>query len=262
MEQLRVGRQVMQQGQGGEYLGHLRQPQQAVQADDLDRDLRRGQRVEDIGRVRVVPDEHADLAPRRRRHRRVRVRHLGGQPRELPGIRLVDDGLHIAHLVRPCLQRLHLRERRVERGRQPVGHLEDPPVGSPVDRQREAADLSTAGQREVVAEMQDVGDRRATPAVDRLVGVADGGDRMAAGEESAKHHRLANGRVLVFVEQNDPVLLPLEVTDDRVGVREPGGQGDLVGEVHQPQRRLELAVLVHEVERLRPAGERTLDLLS
>ena len=45
------------------HLGHLGQPEQPLEADDLDRDLARGQRVEHVGRVGVVAGQHADLAP-------------------------------------------------------------------------------------------------------------------------------------------------------------------------------------------------------
>ena len=65
VEQVGVGGQVLEQRQGGDNLRHLGQPHQALQTDDLDRDLARGQRVEDVGRVAVVAGQYADLVPSR-----------------------------------------------------------------------------------------------------------------------------------------------------------------------------------------------------
>ena len=69
VEQLGVGGQVLEQREGGDDLGHLGQPEQPLQADDLDRDPARRQGVEDVGRMAVVAGEHADLAPQRLGHR-------------------------------------------------------------------------------------------------------------------------------------------------------------------------------------------------
>ncbi len=55
---------VLDQGQSGHHLADLGQPQQALEADDLDRHLSVGERVEDGGGVGVVAGEHPDLLPR------------------------------------------------------------------------------------------------------------------------------------------------------------------------------------------------------
>ena len=75
-EQRGVGGHVVQQVQDRDDLGDLGQPEQPGQADDLDRDVGLGQRVEDLGGVRVVAGQHPDVGPRpsaavvRRAHRR------------------------------------------------------------------------------------------------------------------------------------------------------------------------------------------------
>ena len=258
-QQLGVGGEVVDQGEGGQHLGDLREPQQPRETDDLDGHPGGGQRVEDVGRVGVVTDQDADLAPRRCLHRDVRGRDLLGQPRELGGRGEVDDRVDRPVVVGAGLERVDLGEGVVQRGGERVGDLEDAPVRPPVDRQRVAGDLP-AGRREVLAEVQDVGHRGAAPPVDRLVGVADRGDRVPAAEQRAQHLRLGDGGVLVLVEQDHGVLVPLELADDRVLGGQLRGERDLVGEVHEAVRRLERAVLPDQRHRLRAPGERALHL--
>ncbi len=98
-EQRGVGGDVLDQGQRGHDLGDLGQPQQALEADDLDRDLPVGERVEDRGGVGVVAGQDADLLPARLvgrgRHRGVRLDHPVGEPGELLVVGLVDDRPHL-----------------------------------------------------------------------------------------------------------------------------------------------------------------------
>ena len=128
-----------------------------------------------------------------------------------------------------------LREQRLRKG---VGHLEDPAVGAPVARQRIGLGRRPVGAQELLGEPEDVGDRRPAPAVDGLVGVADRHDRMSTAEEPVQHLCLCDRGVLVLVEEHHPVRRPLEVADDGLLLHQPGRHGDLVGEVHQPQRAL------------------------
>ena len=79
-EQLGVGGEVVEQRERGDDLGDLREAEQALEADDLHRDLGPGERVEHLGGVGVVAGQHADLAPGRRPHRLVGSDHLLGQP--------------------------------------------------------------------------------------------------------------------------------------------------------------------------------------
>ena len=140
-----VGGDVVEQVQGGHDLGHLGQPDQPGQADDLDRHVASGQGVEHVGGVRVVAGEHADVGPlrpgvvgrldlvgqpgRARRPGSSSTRiatspcpasGFGGQPDDLAGV--------------PVVERLG----------QPVGHLEDAAVGAAADGQRERPVLAGA----------------------------------------------------------------------------------------------------------------------
>ena len=173
-----VGGDVVQERQRRDDLGHLRQPDQTGQADDLDRDARGGQRVVDVLGLRVVAAQHADLGPRGAGL--VHAADLVGEPGQLVDGPLEDVGLDVA-LPRDLgraqprdLVAVGLEQRLGE----PVGDVEDASVGAPVDRQRQAARLAVGG-REGLGEVEDVGDRGAAPAVDRLVGVAH------------RHHRVA-----------------------------------------------------------------------
>ena len=109
--------------------------------------------------------------------------------------------------------------RVVERSRQQVGGLEDPPLGASVDGERvRRHGAGHGGER--LGEVEDVGDRRAAPAVDRLVGVADRGHRVpaaagrvGAGEDPRQHDGLGDRGVLVLVEEHHPELVALERAD-------------------------------------------------
>ena len=256
-EQRGVGGDVLDERERGDHLGHLRQPEQPLETDDLHGDLAAAQGVEDGRGVRVVAGEDADLPPRRDLHRRPGLDHLVGQPDELVVVGLVDGGADLAgRRTRLRLQRQQLGPRGVEVGGQVVGRGQDALVGAAVDGERIGRGAAAAG-REVLAELQDVGDRRTAPAVDRLVGVADRRDRVAepgavvgAREEPAQHQRLRHRGVLVLVEQDDLVLVALDGTDLGALLGEPGGERDLVGEVHQPEVVLEPAVGLDELEEL------------
>ena len=93
----RVGGQVVQQGPGWRVprttSGRRSNPFRPTISTGISA---RGQRVEHISRVGVVADEYADLAPGGFRQLGVGVPDLCRQPRQLRGIRLVDDGLYVA----------------------------------------------------------------------------------------------------------------------------------------------------------------------
>ena len=72
-------------------------------------------------------------------------------------------------------------------------------------------------------------------------------------EQPREHHRLRDRRVLVFVEQHDPELLPLGDADLGLVRGEPGAELDLVGEVHQPEVGLHPPVAGDQVEQLAAA---------
>jgi hypothetical protein len=126
----------VEQRQGGHHLGDLGQPEQPLKADDLDRDVGAGERVEHVGRVRVVAGEDPDLPPRRPRHRPMRGEHLGGEPGQLVVVPLVHRHPHGPGLgARLRLERKDQPRPCVERGREVVGGLQDPGIGAPVDAQ-------------------------------------------------------------------------------------------------------------------------------
>ena len=208
-EQGGVGGDVVQQGQHRDDLGHLGQPQQA----------RRGRRSRpgspaavsasktasavELSRVRTPRSDHAVG---------VRRLHLLDQPGQLVVGRGEDLGRHRAGrsladvsgatsgraAYSGSARRLATsRMRRSERRLTVSGSTGTPP--------------EAAGK--VSVEVEDVGDRGAAPAVDRLVGVADRGDGVTAallggraGEQPGEHLGLGDRGVLVLVEHHDPEL--------------------------------------------------------
>ena len=164
---------------------------------------------------------------------------------------------------------LHRGRRGVQVRGQLVGHLDDPPIGALADRQRVGLgpESGGVGRWEGAGEVEDVGDRGSPPAVDGLVGVADGGDRVPEavlrrlpGEELAQQVCLGHRGVLVLVEEHDGILLALDAPDLRLGTGQLRRQRDLVGEVHQPELLLEPAVALDQVEDLGALGHLVQDL--
>ena len=126
----------MQEGQSRHHLGHLGQPEQTLQADDLDRDLSSGQRVEHVGGMRVVAGQHADPRP-------VAAQLLPGaddllgQPGELVVVRVEHRRPHRS-VAAPgrALERADGVGRSEQRLRELVGRLQDPCVRAAAHRQR------------------------------------------------------------------------------------------------------------------------------
>ena len=86
---------------------------------------------------------------------------------------------------------------------------------------------------EVGDEAREVGRGRTPPAVDRLHGIPDGGDRqggVGAAEEAGQQHPLGVRGVLVLVEHDDAEAAALAVADLGVRGGEPGGEGHLLAE--------------------------------
>ncbi len=102
-QQRGVGGDVLDQGERRDHLGDLGQPEQALEADDLDRDLAVAQRVEDRCGVRVVAGQHADLAASTgwslaAARRGMCLEHPVGEPGELVVVGVVHDRVHLAGL--------------------------------------------------------------------------------------------------------------------------------------------------------------------
>ena len=180
---------VLHQVQGGHDLGHLGQAQQPGQADDLDRDLGPGQRVEHLGGVRVVAHQHPDVGPGAALV--VLGAHRAGQPPQLVGVGLVHVQAHLAGGgVRARDQGLDLGVEVHQGRRHPVGHVEHEPVGAAVDAQGEHL-RRAGGGRERAVEPEDVRHRGPAPAVDGLVRVPDRGDRVPATARRRRGRRRA-----------------------------------------------------------------------
>ena len=181
-EQRGVGGDVLHQLQRRYDVGDLGQPEQALETDDLDRDVAIGERVEDqrrrarcrgsgprspstalLRRAARAPARPATPAPRRRSRGRPPA------PRRPPH--------------RPSAGAGRARGRRRGRG-QAVGDVEDAGVGATVDRQRSTTEPPRRRAGKTSAEVDDVGHRGAAPAVDRLVGVTDRHHRVAATERA------------------------------------------------------------------------------
>ena len=138
-EQRGVRGDVVQQPQHRHDLGDLGQPQQAREADDLDRDAGAGEGVEDVGGVGVVAGQHADRRPRPV----VGVAHGVGQPGQLVGVPLEDAGGHLARGGAGLgLERLDLTVRGEQRLGEAVGDVEDARVRAAVDGQRQHRHLA------------------------------------------------------------------------------------------------------------------------
>jgi len=178
-------------------------------------------------------------------------RHLLGQPGELIVLSLEDLGgdppLPLAGIGH---ERPDAGGGVVQRLGELVGDGQDLAAGAAVDGEVEELHLAAVTAREGVGEAEDVGDRRAAPAVDRLVGVADGHHGVAAAEQSRQHDRLRGRGVLVLVEHDDPEPLALGGADLGLLVGQPGGERDLVREVHQPQVGLHPPVGLDELQQL------------
>ncbi len=249
-QQRRVRGHVVHQPQGRHDLRDLGQPEQPGEPDDLDGDVGVGQRVEHLGRVRVVARQHADPRPRALGGPVVRRSHPVDERGQLVDVGLVDGGRHHAD-ERTVLrvEALHGVERVVQRSGQAVGGLEDAPVGASVHRQR-VRRHRPGRARERLREVEDVADGGTAPAVDGLVRVADRGHRVPVAEQPGQHDRLRDRGVLVLVEQHDPELLALGRPHLRLLRGEPRTELDLVGEVHEPEVRLEPPVGRDQPEQL------------
>ncbi len=112
-----------------------------------------------------------------------------------------------------------------------VGQAQQPPAAALVDRQLIHPRRPAVTAREMRRKAVEVRDGRATPAVDRLTRVTDGGHRMTTAEQAGEHPPLRHGRILVLVQQHDPGPGTLQRTDLRHRVGQPDRVADQVTEV-------------------------------
>ena len=188
--------------------------------------------------------DRVEVATRAREHGVLRPGLAGrGDPR--------GDLLGLVELVRRD-ERLDERLRRV-RGRherlpllvartlprvdQRVRQVEDPLAGAEVGRERLEA---RAG--EVVAEREHVVDRRAAPAEDALVHVADGADDRRVRGDELDELALGDVGVLVLVEEDEAEARAQPLERLRPRPQELDRERDLVAEVERAALELERAV--------------------
>ena len=246
-QQLGVGGQVVQQRQRRDDLGDLGQPEQALEA----RRSRPGsrppvERVEDVGGVRVVAGQHADLRHAARPRAWAAWTALG-QPGQLVGIRLEDGGRDDSPGAAPGLASSGgtWSERGVERLGEPVGHRR----GSGVSERR----LTVSGYVGTA-----VGRRRPRGTSRRSRGCwtptrrasrrspgwgrrprSPRGPRPAAGvgPENSRESISAWATEVSWYSSSRTILnfSALDRADLGLLGGQPGAELDLVGEVHQPE---------------------------
>jgi len=114
-------------------------------------------------------------------------------PGHFLGVRVVqrDDDLTATVLGCGSAQGVDAGVHRAQWTGNLIGQVEDPSSGAPIVNKGIArCGASACTAREVVGEVVDVGDTRATPLIDRLAGVAHGGHRMPVGKDLLEEHAL------------------------------------------------------------------------
>jgi hypothetical protein len=209
----------------------LRRGEQAAETDHLDRQAAHPQR-------RLDDRELAACSAQDRGGRPAVVPVLGHEVGDRLGLLLERGAVDRVHRADagggPSVER---RQRvggvgRVQgRGRR-VGDVEDREVVAPRGAQVVGGRTRAVVRTELVGEPRGAGCARPPPAVDGLVGVADGRDRVAGAEERREEPDLRVGGVLVLVEEDDLEARALPRGDSRHVLGELGCEGDLVAEVH------------------------------
>ncbi|MFK4545354.1 hypothetical protein RKD29_004950 [Streptomyces tendae] len=250
-----VGPRVLEDLADGDQVGHLGQVQQPGEADDLDGDVAGDQRALDLGEVGRRPAQDGDLSGRR-----AGAHEVGdgvGDPADLLGVGAQQGAADhaVAFGAGGGAQGLHARVHGAQGLGEAVGEVEEATAAAAVLAERLTGRGSSVRVGEVFGEVVEVGDGGAPPAVDGLAGVAHGGHGMAgaAAEQTREEDALGHGRVLVLVEQHDPVL----VAQHAAHLGEPGelcGQGDLVAEVEQVPFAFCGSVPDHQVGQLAAGG--------
>ena len=229
-------------------IDHLRRRQESAQAEDPMRDAARAQRFPESHHVLLVAEQHGA------RRRPPRTRPLRSHPREPArhAIRLrvqvrFDCQLDGAGRGVRSWPQLPDRDRRGygERSEHRIRRLQDA-LGVPPARQKGVLP-ALARIRERTGEPAQVARARAAPAVDRLVRVADRHHARVT-EELREQVALHDGRVLVFVEEHDPVPVPQLSCNARMPAHDVERPRDLVGEVQHTQPPLLGVVLSCELD--------------
>lgn len=254
-----VGARVLEHLADRDEVGDLGQVQQPGQADDLDRDVTGHQRGLDLREVARGAAQDGDLAGCLAGPHQVGDRV--GEPVDLLGVGALqgaaDDAVALG--AGGGAQRLDALVHGAQGFGQAVGQVQEPAAAAAVLAEGVAGGGGAVGVREVEREVVEVGHGGAAPAVDRLAGVADGGDGVpgpalgAAAEEGGEQQPLGDGGVLVLVEQHHPEFVAQDRADLGAGERQLGGERDLVAEVEEVAALLGLAVAPGQPEQF-PAG--------
>ncbi len=208
--------------------------QQPGQADDLDRDVPGDQGALDLGEVGRCAAQDGDLTGRGSGPDE--VGHGVGGPVDLLGMGGQQGAADhaVAFGAGGRAEGLHARVEGAQGLGETVGEVEEAAPAAAVLAEGLAGRGPAVGVGEVLGEVVEVGDGGAAPAVDRLAGVADGGDGVAGAlaEQAGQEDALGDRRVLVLVEQDHAELVAQDLAH-LGGPGEPGRQGDLVAEVEQ-----------------------------
>ena len=151
-----------------------------------------------------------------------------------------------------------------------VGRLQDPGARAEVGVQGELGRVVAIGLPELVRELQQVEQRRPSPRVDVLIGVADRRHRMTVAEDTCHEPSLRHVGVLVLIEQHRREALAILTGDLRVLLDDVECQLDLIAEVDHAQLPLQLPedrARLGELDALprrseRPIGPMILELLE
>ncbi len=254
--QARVRRRIGDHTERGNHRDDLRETQEPFQADDLDGDPPLSEGLEHGSDGGVHTAEHRDLAP----------------CRCLPDVvDLCEEeldlfvlGVELGSFHGPdgfSLGRLQLQGGRVgvgcylrtflplhHHGDNRIAHVEDALAGATVDGQ---CVLLGFPVREIPTEIEDVLGRGAPPAIDGLVRITDGSDRVVF-EEAGEQLGLSRGGVLIFVEQDHLVAASHRLPDAGHRAHQVLGGPQLVPEFDDSPLLFELLISVDEGEQFLP----------
>ncbi len=226
-------------------IDHLGCREQAAQADHLDGQPRRLQRLGQQRDLRAAAHQHRGGA--RADGQRVPFgAHPLGQPAGF-----VLDRLDARHRDRSPAGALGgpQRDRQVvqpaQRLRDCIRGVEDHPVATEARRQWVDGGVGAVGTPERLGEATDVARAGAPPAVDGLERIADRRDGVAVAEQAVQHRDLGVAGVLVLVEEHGGETRPLELTD-LADLGQACGDAHLVAEVDGRARRLGRREVAHQ----------------
>ena len=237
-----VAHRVFEHAQQRNQVDDFRHLEQPAQPYHFEGDVARAQLFDERPEQALLAAQDRDLAPRRRSGG-VCARDLLGDAcgfgrlvgPQADGDRAVAEVREVPQdLVRGTPLRRHVVDQLV-RQRQDAG------AGTEVDLERQDARLRSVALHELLGEHEKVVQAGAAPRVDVLVGVADGHHRVAVRHQPLQHPRLRDVRVLVLVEQREPVARQEVGHDARVG-GDLAGETDLVAVVEHAARFLRLLV--------------------